>query len=286
MKGMDKILQPGRSVLDALIEFAPPPRARRAIQRVVEATEPKFTGVVFKIQANMDPGHRDRIAFVRVCSGHFERSMKLKNCRTGKDFRPNTVVSFLSQRRDLVEDAYAGDIIGIPNHGVLQLGDTLTEGEDLQFTGLPFFAPELFQTVEIADPLRSKQLRTGLAQLGEEGAIQVFRPVAGGMLLLGAVGQLQFEVVAHRLKHEYGCEARLAPARYNSARWVTADDPKELKRFIDANAHRVAHDAVDAPTFLAAHDAEIKVAHEHWPNIRFHALREHAGLVFHSNAGS
>jgi peptide chain release factor 3 len=275
-----------QEVLDALVQFAPPPRPRRALQRVVEPKEPKFTGVVFKIQANMDPGHRDRIAFIRVCSGHFERSMKLKNCRTGKDFRPNTVVSFLSQRRDMVEDAYAGDIIGIPNHGVLQLGDTLTEGEDLQFTGLPFFAPEIFQTVEIADPLRSKQLRTGLTQLGEEGAIQVFKPVAGGMLLLGAIGQLQFEVVAHRLKHEYGCEARMAPARYNSARWVTADDPKELKRFIDANAHRVAHDAVEAPTFLAAHDAEIKVAHEHWPNIKFHALREHAGLVFHSNTGS
>jgi peptide chain release factor 3 len=275
-----------QEVLDALVQFAPPPRARRAIQRTVDPMEPKFTGVVFKIQANMDPGHRDRVAFIRVCSGHFERSMKLKNCRTGKDFRPNNVVSFLSQRRDMVEDAYAGDIIGIPNHGVLQLGDTLTEGEDLQFTGLPFFAPELFQTVEIADPLRSKQLRTGLAQLGEEGAIQVFKPVAGGMLLLGAVGQLQFEVVAHRLKHEYGCEARLAPSRYNSARWVTADDPKEMKRFIEANAHRIAHDAVDAPTFLAAHDAEIKVAHEHWPNIRFHTLREHAGLVFHSNDGS
>ena len=272
-----------QEILDALVVFAPPPRVRRALQRAVEPTQPKFTGVVFKIQANMDPGHRDRVAFIRVCSGHFERGMKLKNCRTGKDFRPNNVVSFLSQRRDVVEDAYAGDIIGIPNHGVLQLGDTLTEGEDLQFTGLPFFAPEIFQTVEIADPLRSKQLRTGLAQLGEEGAIQVFRPMLGGMLLLGAVGQLQFEVVAHRLKHEYGCEARLAPARYNSARWVTADDPKELKRFLDANAHRVAYDAVDAPAFLAAHDAEIKVALEHFPNIKFHALREHAGLVFHAN---
>jgi peptide chain release factor 3 len=207
----------------------------------------------------------------------------LTNCRTGKEFRPTSVVSFLSQRRDLVEDAYAGDIIGIPNHGVLQLGDTLTEGEELQFTGLPFFAPELFQTVEIADPLRSKQLRTGLAQLGEEGAIQVFRPVAGGTLLLGAVGNLQFDVVAHRLRHEYGCEPRLVPARYTMARWVTADDPREMKRFIDANAHRIAHDAVEAPTFLASHKAEIEVAHEHWPKIRFHALREHAGLVFHSN---
>jgi peptide chain release factor 3 len=231
----------------------------------------------------MDPGHRDRVAFIRVCSGHFERGMRLRNCRTGKEFRPNSVVSFLSQRRELVEDACAGDIIGIPNHGVLQLGDTLTEGEDLQFTGLPFFAPELFQTVEIADPLRSKQLRTGLAQLGEEGAIQVFRPMAGGTLLLGAVGNLQFDVVAHRLRHEYGCEARLAPARYTMARWVTADDPREMKRFIDANAHRVAHDAVQAPAFLAAHKAELEVAYEHWPSIRFHALREHAGLVFESN---
>jgi len=271
-----------KEVLDALVEFAPPPHARDAVQRTVSPTEPKFSGVVFKIQANMDPGHRDRVAFIRVCSGHFERGMRLTNCRTGKHFRPNSVVSFLSQRRELVEDAYAGDIIGIPNHGVLQLGDTLTEGEDLQFTGLPFFAPELFQTVEIADPLRSKQLRTGLAQLGEEGAIQVFRPVAGGLLLLGAVGQLQFEVVAHRLRHEYGCEARLAPARYTGARWVTSDDDRELERFIEANAHRVAHDAVGAPAFLAAHDVEIKVAAEQWPKISFHALREHAGLVFHS----
>jgi peptide chain release factor 3 len=272
-----------KEVLDALVEFAPSPRARRALQRTVDPEEPKFSGVVFKIQANMDPGHRDRVAFIRVCSGHFERGMRLKNCRTGKDFRPNSVVSFLSQRRELVEDAYAGDIIGIPNHGVLQLGDTLTEGEELQFTGLPFFAPELFQTVEIADPMRSKQLRTGLAQLGEEGAIQVFRPIAGGALLLGAVGNLQFDVVAHRLRHEYGCAARLTPARYTAARWITADDEQDLKRFIDANSHRVAHDAVDAPAFLAVHDVEIKVARELWPKIRFHALREHAGLVFQAD---
>ncbi|HKU69645.1 MAG TPA: peptide chain release factor 3 [Burkholderiales bacterium] len=272
-----------QEVLEALVDFAPPPRSRRAIERVVDPVETKFSGVVFKIQANMDPGHRDRVAFIRICSGHFERGMRITNRRTGKEFRPSSVVSFLSQRREQVEDAYAGDIIGIPNHGVLQLGDTLTEGEDLQFTGLPFFAPELFQTVEIADPMRSKQLRNGLAQLGEEGAIQVFRPVAGGMLLLGAVGQLQFDVVAHRLRHEYGCEARLAPARYTMARWVTADDPLELKRFIDANSHRVAYDAVDAPAFLAAHKAELEVASGHWPKIRFHALREHAGLVFHAN---
>jgi peptide chain release factor 3 len=271
-----------REVLDAVVDFASPPRAHHALQRTVEPMEPKFSGVVFKIQANMDPGHRDRVAFIRICSGRFERNMRLKNCRTGKFFRPSSVVSFLSQRREQVEDAYAGDIIGIPNHGVLQLGDTLTEGEDLQFTGLPFFAPEIFQNVEVADPLRSKQLRTGLTQLGEEGAIQVFRPHAGGTLLLGAVGQLQFEVVAHRLRHEYGTEPRLMPARYTLARWVTSDDPRELKRFIEANAHRIAYDVVEAPTFLAAYDAELKVAQDLWKGIRFHALREHAGLVFQS----
>ena len=165
-----------REVLDALVDLAPPPGDRPAIQRVVHPEESKFSGVVFKIQANMDPAHRDRIAFVRVASGHFERGMKLKVVRSGKDLRPNTVVSFLSQRRELLDEAFAGDIIGIPNHGVLQLGDTLTEGESLQFTGLPFFAPEIIRSVEVADPLRSKQLRAGLTQLGEEGAIQVFRP--------------------------------------------------------------------------------------------------------------
>ncbi|MEI7465115.1 MAG: peptide chain release factor 3, partial [Burkholderiales bacterium] len=191
-----------REVLDALVDLAPPPGERSAIQRVVKPGEPKFSGVVFKIQANMDPAHRDRIAFLRVASGHFERGMRLKVVRSGKELRPNTVVSFLSQRRELLDEAYAGDIIGIPNHGVLQLGDTLTEGEALQFTGLPFFAPEMFRSVEVADPLKTKQLKAGLTQLGEEGAIQVFRPVGGTVLLLGAVGQLQFEVVAHRLEHE------------------------------------------------------------------------------------
>ena len=269
-----------RETLDALIDLAPPPGPKVALQRVVEPTEDQFTGVVFKIQANMDPAHRDRVAFVRVCSGRFVRGMQLKLGRTGKDLRTNNVVSFLSQRRDLLDEAYPGDVIGIPNHGVLQLGDTLTEGETLQFTGLPFFAPEIFYSVELADPLRSKQLRSGLAQLGEEGAIQVFRPHAGGALLLGAVGQLQLEVVAHRLKHEYGVNARLLPTRHKYARWVTCDDERELKRFIESNAHRVAYDVVEAPTFLAGHAPELTAAQDNWKKVRFHALREHAGLVF------
>ncbi len=273
-----------REVLDALVDLAPPPGERPAIQRTVAPTESKFSGVVFKIQANMDPAHRDRIAFVRVASGHFERGMKLKVVRSGKELRPNTVVSFLSQRRELLDEAFAGDIIGIPNHGVLQLGDTLTEGESLQFTGLPFFAPEIIRSVEVADPLRTKQLRAGLTQLGEEGAIQVFRPVAGSVLLLGAVGQLQFEVVAHRLEHEYGVKARITSSSYHVARWVTCapedGGEQELKRFIDANAHRVALDAVDAPTVLLDHLATLRAVEANWPKIRFHAMREHAGLVF------
>ncbi|NML13894.1 peptide chain release factor 3 [Azohydromonas caseinilytica] len=269
-----------KEVLDALVELAPAPGSRHAIQREVKPEEPKFSGVVFKIQANMDPAHRDRIAFLRVASGHFERGMRLKVVRSGKELRPNSVVSFLSQRRELLDEAFAGDIIGIPNHGVLQLGDTITEGEALQYTGLPFFAPEMFRAVEVADPLKTKQLRAGLTQLGEEGAIQVFRPAAGSVLLLGAVGQLQFEVVAHRLEHEYGVRARIQPVRYNVARWVTCDDAKELQRFIDHNAHRVAFDAVDAPCVLLEYAGELRAMQDNWPKIKFHALREHAGLMF------
>jgi peptide chain release factor 3 len=273
-----------QEVLDALVDLAPSPGPRAAIQRIVAPDEPKLTGVVFKIQANMDPAHRDRIAFVRVASGHFKRGMRIKVARSGKEMRPNTVVSFLSQRRELLDEAFAGDIIGIPNHGVLQLGDTLTEGEALQYTGLPFFAPEMFQAVEVADPLRAKQLKHGLAQLGEEGAIQVFRPLLGGALLLGAVGQLQFEVVLHRLEHEYGVKARLIGTKQRLARWITteptAEGERELKRFVDFYAARIAYDAVDAPTYMASHVSELRVAQEEWPKVNFHAMREHAGLVF------
>ncbi|MBF6616948.1 peptide chain release factor 3 [Pollutimonas thiosulfatoxidans] len=274
-----------QEVLDALVDLAPTPGPRTAIQREVQPDEPKFSGVVFKVQANMDPAHRDRVAFVRVSSGRFERGMRLKIARNGKEMRPNNVVSFLSQRRELLDVAYAGDVIGIPNHGVLQLGDVLTEGETLQFTGLPFFAPELFQAVEVKDPLRIKQLRIGLTQLGEEGAIQVFRPEAsGGALLLGAVGQLQFEVVAHRLKTEYKVDARMMPSRYNMARWFTAEDPAVLRKFMNANAANIAYDVVDAAAFLASSPAQLRVAQELYPGVEFHAMREHGGRVFGQNA--
>ncbi len=271
-----------KEVLDALVEMAPAPGPRASVQRSVAPDEPKFSAVVFKVQANMDPAHRDRVAFLRICSGRFERGMKIKIARNGKEIRTNNALSFLSQRREILDEAFAGDIIGVPNHGLLRLGDTLTEGEVLQFKGLPFFAPEMFRAVETVDPMRNKQLRTGLMQLGEEGAIQVFRPVAGGAMLLGAVGQLQFEVVAHRLKAEYGAEVRFIGSRFNVARWVTSDDPKKLTQFLDENAHRVAEDVVGAPVLLTAHRSELDVVQERWPDIQFHALREHAGLIFQS----
>ncbi|MDR3352288.1 MAG: peptide chain release factor 3 [Zoogloeaceae bacterium] len=263
-----------REVLEALVDLAPPPGMRRATRREVRPDEAKFSGVVFKIQANMDPAHRDRVAFLRVCSGRFAPGMRLKVRRTGKDLRPGNVVTFLSQRRDRVEEAYAGDIIGIATHGGLQLGDTLSEGEDLQFTGLPFFAPELFCTVELADPMKSKQLQKGLKELGEEGAIQVFRPSAGSLMLLGAIGQLQFEVVAHRLKTEYGVETRLAPAQYVGARWVACADAAELARFLAANRPRIFLDAAETSAYLMTSRFDLDLTQERWPGIDFLPMRE------------
>jgi peptide chain release factor 3 len=273
-----------KEVLDSLVGIAPYPKPRIGMtvgteSREVKPEEKKFSGVVFKIQANMDPAHRDRIAFVRVCSGRFDRGMKLKVRRTGKELRPTGVVTFLSQRRDLVEQAYAGDIIGIITHGGLQLGDTVTDGESLQFTGLPFFAPELFRTVELADPLRSKQLDKGLKELGEEGAIQVFRPLVSNLKLLGAVGQLQFEVVQHRLKSEYGVDVRLGGCPFSGARWITCEDPNELRRFTDANPTKLALDAADTQAYLMSSQYELRVMQERYPKIEFHPLREHAGLT-------
>ncbi|HKQ22812.1 MAG TPA: peptide chain release factor 3 [Burkholderiales bacterium] len=268
-----------REVLDALVDIAPPPQPRVAVQGKVDPHGKIFSGVVFKIQANMDPAHRDRVVFVRICSGRFLRGMRVKIQRTGKEIRPNNVVSFLSQRRELLDEAYAGDIIGIPTHGGIQLGDTLTDGAELQYTGLPYFAPEIFHTIEVLNPLRAKQLRTGLLQLGEEGAIQVFRPLRSTMTLLGAVGSLQFDVAAHRLQHEYGVEARMTPASYTCARWVSADDPVELEKFVDANAGRVARDAAEAFAVLTNTKYEMKVIQDRWPNIKFHVQREHAGLL-------
>ena len=266
-----------KEVLDALVDHAPPPGARTAFERPVQPVEAPFTGVVFKIQANMDPGHRDRIAFVRVCSGRFERGMALVNCRSGKEVKTVAAVSFLSQRRDIVDEAYAGDIIGIPNRGTIRLGDTLTEGETLQFRGLPFFAPEVFRRIELTTSLKTKQLRTGLEQLGEEGAIQIFHPLDGSPPILGAVGQLQFDVVVHRLAHEYGAEVRLTSVPYYAARWISGD-PAELDRFIAAYPHLIARDAAGVLVFLAPGKVELEMRQERFDKIAFHALREYSGL--------
>jgi len=268
-----------KEVLDTLVEVAPAPLSRMSGSRSVEPAEAAFSGVVFKIQANMDPSHRDRVAFVRVCSGRFQRGMRVTNCRTGRDVRTANALSFLSQRRETVEEAYAGDIIGLPNHGTISLGDTLTEGEALEFRGLPFFAPELFRRAELVTPLKAKQLHVGLRQLSEEGAIQIFRPEAGGAAILAAVGILQFEVAAHRLAHEYGVELRLESTPYIAARWLSSDKPEELKKFMRFNAHRVAYDAAGVPAFLISMMSELNVARERWPEVTFHAIREHGGLA-------
>ena len=237
-------------VLDAVVDMSPPPGPRVAYTEVnrnreaqtIQPDDDSFSGVVFKVQANMDANHRDRIAFVRVASGKYTPGMKMKVQRTAKELRPTSVVTFMSQRREAVDEAYAGDIIGFTTHGGVQLGDTITDGPNLQFTGLPFFAPEMFMTVVLKNPLRTKQLQQGLMQLGEEGAIQVFKPDAGGNMLLGAVGQLQFEVVQHRLKTEYDCDVRLESCQYTGARWITADNAADLRDFETAYPLRMAHD--------------------------------------------
>jgi peptide chain release factor 3 len=274
-------------VLDALVDLAPAPQARISSlpvnrQPVVKTVQPEdsaFSGVVFKVQANMDANHRDRIAFVRMASGKYTPGMKLKVMRTAKELRPTSVVTFMSQRREAVEEAYAGDIVGFTTHGGVQLGDTITDGSvNLQFTGLPFFAPELFMTVVLKNPLRTKQLQQGLAQLGEEGAIQVFKPEMGGNMLLGAIGQLQFEVVQHRLKGEYDADIRLEGSQYTGARWISADSPAELREFVNAYPQRMAKDAADTLAFLCTSPYDVRLAQERFPKIHFHPLREHAGL--------
>ena len=263
-----------QEILNALIDWAPAPQPRETLERVVEPTENKFSGFVFKIQANMDAKHRDRIAFLRVCSGEFTRGMKIKHLRLNRDIAASSVVTFMSHTRELVEEAFAGDIIGIPNHGNIQIGDSFTEGERLTFTGIPFFAPELFCAVRIKNPLKMKQLQKGLQQLGEEGAVQVFRPHNGGDLILGAVGVLQFEVVTARLANEYGVDAVFESVSIWSARWVSCSDRKKLAEFEKANILNLATDAGGNLTYLAPNRVNLSLTEERWPDIRFHETRE------------
>jgi peptide chain release factor 3 len=267
-----------REVLDAIVDLVPSPVAKRAQSRLVEPQEPRFAGCVFKIQANMNPAHRDRVAFIRVCAGRFVRGMTFTNCRSGKTMRARTVVAFLSQRREVVDEACAGDIIGIASRGSFRLGDTVTDGESLQFGELPRFAPEVFKIATGPDPLRRKQLQTGLAHFAEEGAIQVFRFETGTTLLLGAVGALQFDVVAHRLASEYGVHLHFLPTQYVLARWITADS-RERRRFIEGNSQRVVYDSAEAPVFLATSEYELATAQKQWPEVAFRGIWQQADVA-------
>ncbi len=264
-----------REMLDDFVEWAPPPQDRDTIDRTVAANDDRFSGFVFKIQANMDPRHRDRIAFMRVCSGRYDKGMKMKHVRIGKDVKIADAVTFKAGERVLVEKAVSGDIIGLHNHGTIQIGDTFTEGEDLQFTGIPHFAPELFRRIRLADPMKSKQLQKGLQQLSEEGSTQVFAPIANSDLIVGAVGQLQFDVVAYRLKDEYKVEAIYEPVNVYTARWVYCDDERKLEEFRKKAADQLSIDGGGYLTYLAPTRVNLSLMEERWPDIEFRATREH-----------
>ena len=270
-----------QEILTALIDWAPPPQPRDGGGRIVHPAEPPFSGFVFKIQANMDPKHRDRIAFFRVCSGRYRPAMKVRHLRTGRDMKLGSVLTFMANERVASEDAVAGDIIGIHNHGQLSIGDTLTEGEALDFKGIPYFAPELFRVARPRDPFKAKPLSKGLRELGEEGAIQVFEASHGGTLLLGAVGPLQFEIVAHRLATEYKVDAIYEPANISTARWLTFPDETVRRNFEREQAASIGVDVDDNPVFLATNKYNLQVTMERWPKVGFHATREHGQRMAH-----
>jgi len=263
-----------KELLDAFVGYAPPPRPRAAQQRLVDSAEDKFTGFVFKIQANMDPAHRDRIAFLRVCSGSYKKGMKLRHVRIGKTVQVANAITFQADERRHVEEAWPGDIIGLHNHGTIQIGDTFTEGEELKYEGIPYFAPELFRRVVLKDPLRSKALQKGVTQLCEEGATQVFRPLKNNDIILGAVGMLQFDVAAYRLRDEYGVEAVVEPVSVHTARWVSCDDEKMLNRFRDKAYENLAEDGDGQLVYLAPTRVNLGLTEERWPDVRFLATRE------------
>ena len=264
-----------REMLDDFVEWAPAPQPRDATHRSVAAQDPGFTGFVFKIQANMDPRHRDRIAFLRICSGAYAKGMKIHHARIGKDVRVADAVTFKAGERVLVEEALAGDIIGLHNHGTIQIGDTFTEGEDLVFTGIPHFAPELFRRIRLRDPMKSKQLQKGLQQLSEEGSTQVFAPMSSTDLIVGAVGQLQFDVVAYRLKDEYKVEAIYEPVNVYTARWVYCEDERKLEEFRKKAADQLSIDGGGYLSYLAPTRVNLSLMEERWPDIEFRATREH-----------
>jgi peptide chain release factor 3 len=263
-----------RELLEGLTQISPAPRPHTALERTVAADESAVTGFVFKIQANMDPKHRDRIAFLRLCSGHFQRGMKLCHVRTGATMRVHNPLLFLAQDRELAEEAWSGDIIGIPNHGKLRVGDTLTEGETLHFAGLPSFAPELLQTVRPEDPIRAKHLGNALMQLAEEGAASVFKTHLGSTWVVGVVGSLQFDVLADRVRTEYDVPVRFEGTQLYTARWVEAADPRELKRFREEQRASLADDHTGATVFLARNAWHLERTEKDYPQLRFLKVKE------------
>lgn len=263
-----------QELLDGFADYAPPPVGRATDERYVESDEPQLTGFVFKIQANMDPKHRDRVAFMRIVSGRYEKGMTLKHVRIGKDVKIAKAITFLANKRDQAEVAYPGDIIGLHNHGTIKIGDTFSQGEALKFTGIPNFAPELFRRAQLKDPMKMKALQKGLTQLSEEGATQLFRPIANNDLILGAVGVLQFEVVAQRLKDEYNVSCLFEPVNVSTARWVLGDKA-EIDKFLDKVKENVAYDAADQLVYIAPTRVNLSLMEERWPNLQFVATREH-----------
>jgi peptide chain release factor 3 len=264
-----------RELLDAFVEMAPAPGPRPTTTRMVSPLEESFSGFVFKIQANMDLAHRDRIAFFRICSGKFTRGMKVFHHRIGREIVLSNATIFMAQDRTNVEEAWPGDIIGIHNHGTIQTGDTFTEGEPLHFTGIPNFAPEHFRRVRVKNSIKIKQLQKGLEQLSEEGAVQVFRPLFGNDYILGAVGVLQFDVTMARLKTEYGVDASYETIEYSAARWIGCADRKRLAEFEKKCQANLALDADGHLTYLAANEWRLGFIMEDWPDIEFRKTREH-----------
>ena len=264
-----------RDLIEALGDWAPPPRGQDADTRKVEATEEKMTSFVFKIQANMDPNHRDRIAFVRVCSGTLQRGMKAKLVRTGKPMALSAPQFFFARSRVTADEAYAGDVVGIPNHGTLRIGDTLTEGEDILFRGVPNFAPEILRRVRLGDPMKAKKLREALQQMAEEGVVQLFTPEDGSPAIVGVVGALQLDVLKERLQIEYGLPVDFEMARFSVCRWISADSRQELERFIESHRGDIARDLDDDPVFLAQHEFGLNYEAERWKDIRFAAIKDY-----------
>ncbi|MEX2494462.1 MAG: peptide chain release factor 3 [Woeseia sp.] len=264
-----------KELLDEFVAHAPAPQPRESENRVVEPSEEALTGFVFKIQANMDPGHRDRIAFLRICSGKFQGGMKLKHVRSGKDMKIASAITFMAADRQQAETAYAGDIIGLHNHGTINIGDSFSEGEDVRFLGIPNFAPEIFRRAMLKDPLRLKALQKGLSQLCEEGATQLFKPLRNNDLILGAVGPLQFDVVAHRLRDEYKVECQFEPVTVATARWIETEDERKLAEFRKKAHDNLAIDHGNRLVYIAPSRVNLSLAEERWPDIRFRETREH-----------